>query len=108
MKNPFIYPAIGLLKIYKYTLSPAFRAMGIHCRHEPDCANYSIGAFWSHGVWRGVWLTLSRLSRCHPWGSSGIDPVPKCAHKAPLWAPWKLGDWKWTKRTGDHSCAHKE
>ena len=62
MKNPFVYLAIGILKIYKVTLSPAFRALGIHCRHTPDCANYSIEAFSLHGVWRGFWLTLSRLS----------------------------------------------
>ncbi|MBL4871431.1 MAG: membrane protein insertion efficiency factor YidD [Robiginitomaculum sp.] len=107
MKNPFVYVAIGVLKIYKVTLSPAFRALGIHCRHTPDCANYSIEAFSMHGVWRGFWLTLSRLSRCHPWGSSGLDPVPTCVHKQNIYTPWKLGDWSWKERTGESTCAHK-
>jgi len=107
MKNPFIYVAIGLLKIYKFTLSPVLFALGVRCRHEPGCANYSIEAFYTHGVWRGFWLTLSRLLRCHPWGSSGIDPVPKAVHKQPFWAPWRYGDWTWTERCGEGTCGHK-
>ena len=110
MKNPFIYVAIALLKIYKFTLSPVLFALGVRCRHEPGCANYSIEAFYSHGVWRGFWLTLSRLLRCHPWGSSGIDPVPKAVHKQAFWAPWRYGDWAWTERMGERcgegTCGH--
>ena len=108
MKNPITYLAIGLLKIYKFTLSPAFAALGIRCRHEPGCANYGIEAFSRHGIWRGFWLTLSRVLRCHPWGSSGLDPVPKSVHKQPFWAPWRYGDWAWTERCGRHDCDHSQ
>ncbi|PHR92551.1 MAG: membrane protein insertion efficiency factor YidD [Robiginitomaculum sp.] len=112
MKNPFVYLALGLLKLYKLTLSPMFSALGITCRHEPGCSSYAMEAFSRHGVWRGFWLTLSRLSRCHPWGSSGIDPVPECGHKHPFWAPWRHGDWSWAERpnnqAGPTSCEHKK
>ncbi len=100
MKNPLTYLAIGILKVYKFTLSPIFFALGVRCRHEPGCANYSIQAFARHGFWRGFWLTISRVSRCHPWGSWGIDPVPVKIHKQSLFTPWRYGDWAWTERKG--------
>jgi len=106
--NPLVYIAIGLLKLYKVTLSPLFSAIGITCRHEPGCSSYSIEAFRKHGVWRGFWLTLSRLSRCHPWGSSGIDPVPECHYHHPFWAPWRHGDWSWTQRDGQIDSARED
>lgn len=46
------------------------------CRFQPSCSNYSIEAFQTHGAFVGLWLTVRRLSRCQPWGSSGFDPVP--------------------------------
>ncbi|PHR61614.1 MAG: membrane protein insertion efficiency factor YidD [Robiginitomaculum sp.] len=110
MKNPFIHLAVGLLRLYKLTLSPAFSALGIKCRYEPSCSSYSIDAFQRHGVWRGFWITLARLLRCHPWGSSGLDPVPECAHKHPFWTPWRYGDWSWRKNrdvSHDISCENK-
>ncbi len=108
MKNPFVYLAIALLKIYKYTLSPAFSALGIRCRHEPSCSSYAISAYLRHGVWRGSWLTLSRLLRCHPWGSSGLDPVPKAGHNHPFWVPWRLGDWHWGERGTERNSGLKD
>ncbi|MGD9603655.1 MAG: membrane protein insertion efficiency factor YidD [Gammaproteobacteria bacterium] len=67
----------GLLKLlvhaYRYTLSPL---LGPRCRHLPTCSEYCLEALEHHGAWRGAWLTLKRLSRCHPWGTAGIDPVP--------------------------------
>ncbi|HHL42539.1 MAG TPA: membrane protein insertion efficiency factor YidD [Hellea balneolensis] len=107
MKNPLIYPALGLLKLYKWTLSPVFYALGIRCRHVPSCSEYGMEAFRTHGVWVGFWLTLSRLLRCHPWGSHGVDPVPKTVKKPPFWAPWRYGDWKWNERTAKGCCEHK-
>ncbi len=46
------------------------------CRFQPSCSAYAIQALEKHGAIRGGWLTLKRLSRCHPWGGSGYDPVP--------------------------------
>jgi len=101
---------IALLRLYKLTLSPAFAAMGVRCRHQPTCSTYGLEAVRRHGAWRGFWLTLSRLSRCHPFGSSGFDPVPEKLDKAPFWAISRLGDWSWRKRPlegGDAAgCAH--
>ena len=46
------------------------------CRYWPTCSNYALEALDEHGAARGSWLTLRRISRCHPWGGSGVDPVP--------------------------------
>jgi uncharacterized protein len=65
--------ALGLLKGYKILLSPLF---GGSCRYWPSCSEYASGAIHDHGVLRGIWLAARRLARCHPFGGSGIDPVP--------------------------------
>jgi putative membrane protein insertion efficiency factor len=57
--------------IYKYAISPFTPAS---CRHTPTCSAYAIEAIKIHGL-RGVWLSIVRLSKCHPWGTSGYDPV---------------------------------
>ena len=46
------------------------------CRFTPSCSAYGLEAVERHGGMRGGWLTLRRLSRCHPWGGVGYDPVP--------------------------------
>lgn len=46
------------------------------CRHVPTCSQYGLEALDKHGLLKGVWLTTKRLSKCHPWGTSGYDPVP--------------------------------
>jgi putative membrane protein insertion efficiency factor len=66
-------PFIALIKVYQYTISPWFPNS---CRFVPSCSQYGIEAFQKHGVFKGFWLTLKRVSRCHPWGGSGFDPVP--------------------------------
>jgi len=47
------------------------------CRHIPSCSSYALEAIETHGALRGVWMGTKRLGRCHPWGTSGYDPVPE-------------------------------
>ena len=46
------------------------------CRYWPSCSTYAVEAIERHGALKGSWLAARRLSRCHPWGGSGVDPVP--------------------------------
>ena len=65
--------AVGLVRAYQILISPW---LGRPCRHAPSCSAYAIEALRRFGVLRGGWLTAKRLARCHPWGTSGYDPVP--------------------------------
>ncbi len=65
--------ALGTLKAYKVVVSPLFTGA---CRFSPSCSTYTADAMRLHGVLRGGWMGLRRLSRCHPFGGSGFDPVP--------------------------------
>lgn len=69
--------ALGLIWLYQHTLSPVFVFLGVKCRFYPTCSEYSKQALKKHGFLKGLWLSLRRISRCHPWGGSGIDEVPK-------------------------------
>jgi putative membrane protein insertion efficiency factor len=71
---------IALIRIYQYLLSPLF---GSHCRFHPSCSNYAAEAIRIHGPWRGLWLALRRLSKCHPWHAGGFDPVPEKSDSTP-------------------------
>jgi putative membrane protein insertion efficiency factor len=66
-------PFILLIKIYQLVISPWF---GPKCRYTPTCSKYAEQALKKHGVFKGLWLAIRRISRCHPWGGSGYDPVP--------------------------------
>lgn len=46
------------------------------CRYTPTCSQYAIEAIRKYGPFKGLWLAIKRLLRCHPWGGSGYDPVP--------------------------------
>ena len=65
--------AVGLVRAYRLLISPW---LGRPCRHSPSCSAYAIEALRRFGALRGGWLTARRLARCHPWGTSGYDPVP--------------------------------
>jgi len=95
--GPLAAAALGALWLYKRTLSPVLYAIGVRCRHYPSCSSYAVDAFHKHQLWRAFWLTVSRLLRCHPWGSHGVDPVPEERVQAG-WRFWRLGDWAWTAR----------
>jgi putative membrane protein insertion efficiency factor len=58
---------------YKYCISPLTHAS---CRFVPTCSEYAVQAVKIHGPFKGFVLTVKRISKCHPWGSSGYDPVP--------------------------------
>lgn len=80
--------------IYRYAISP-FTAPA--CRHIPTCSEYAEDAINKNGAWKGSWLALSRILRCHPWGSQGLDPVPDLTDEHHPFAPWRYGRW-----TGRH------
>ena len=86
--------ARGLVKAYRLTLSPL---IGFHCRHLPTCSEYADRALDRFGLWAGGWMTLSRLCRCNPWGSSGLDFVPDALPPGAHWfLPWRYGRWRGT------------
>jgi putative membrane protein insertion efficiency factor len=70
------------------------KAIGWECRHLPSCSEYALEAIDRNGAWRGSWLALSRVCRCHPWGSQGLDPVPDIAQVRHPLAPWRYGQWR--------------
>ncbi|GMU94623.1 membrane protein insertion efficiency factor YidD [Ignavibacterium album] len=67
------FPFILLIKIYQIFISPLFPSS---CRYTPTCSHYTLEALKKYGLLKGLWLGIKRISRCHPWGGSGYDPVP--------------------------------
>ncbi|MEJ6692447.1 MAG: membrane protein insertion efficiency factor YidD [Saprospiraceae bacterium] len=70
LKTIYIFP----IRAYQIIVSPI---LGPTCRFQPTCSYYMIDAIKQWGILRGTWMGLKRISRCHPWGSSGYDSVPK-------------------------------
>ncbi|MCB9447353.1 MAG: membrane protein insertion efficiency factor YidD [Flavobacteriales bacterium] len=66
--------AIAPIRFYQLSISPLLPQT---CRHTPTCSTYTIEAIKEWGVLKGLWLGAKRLSKCHPWGTHGYDPVPK-------------------------------
>src|SRR5699024_6999463 len=64
---------IGLIRLYQWLIRPL---LGPRCRYWPSCSHYAVEALQVHGPWRGGWLALKRIVRCHPGCQGGIDPVP--------------------------------
>ena len=67
------WPLLLLVQAYRYLVSPW---LGVNCRYQPTCSAYAIEALKKHGAFRGSAMAAKRISRCHPWGGSGYDPVP--------------------------------
>ena len=64
---------LALIRAYRYALSPWW---GNQCRFSPSCSEYASCAIERYGAMRGTWLTMRRISKCHPWHQGGFDPVP--------------------------------
>ncbi|MEW6647469.1 MAG: membrane protein insertion efficiency factor YidD [Pseudomonadota bacterium] len=64
---------ILLIGAYRYLISPF---LGNNCRFHPSCSCYAHEAIERFGAWRGGWMAVRRLGRCHPWHEGGFDPVP--------------------------------
>ncbi len=69
---------IWLIQAYRLFISPW---LGPHCRYYPTCSEYAQTALRQHGVFRGLILSIKRISRCHPWHPGGYDPVPPPVEK---------------------------
>jgi putative membrane protein insertion efficiency factor len=72
---------LASIRIYQLTLSSL---LGRNCRYLPTCSEYAGEAIRRHGAWRGGLLAIARISRCHPWGGDGYDPVPD-VYQGPEW-----------------------
>ena len=68
------FVALAFLKIYKRLISPL---LGNHCRFSPSCSTYTHEAIERHGVFKGVFLGIRRLCKCHPFHPGGTDHVPE-------------------------------
>ena len=71
--TPAVRVGLVLIRAYQLLLSPF---AGGACRFHPSCSEYAREAVTTHGLVRGLWLALGRVSRCHPFSRPGIDPVP--------------------------------
>lgn len=80
------------IRAYQLTLSSL---VGRRCRYLPTCSDYADAAIERHGLWRGGWVGLARICRCHPWGGSGFDPAPiRLPAKSAWYRPWRYGQWR--------------
>ena len=64
---------LAMIQIYRWTLA---YVVGGRCRFYPSCSRYGEQAIRAHGPARGLWLTVRRIARCHPWNPGGVDEVP--------------------------------
>ncbi len=87
------------VKAYRAVLSPL---LGPSCRYYPTCSDYALQALERHGAMKGLWLALGRISRCHPWGGSGLDPVPE----TPDWDRVNSSEFSRPKFTDHKTCNH--
>lgn len=70
--RPVVWFIIAGVWAYRLTLGPF---LGNHCRHIPTCSQYMLDSVQKYGPWRGGYRGVRRVLRCHPWGTSGVDPA---------------------------------
>jgi len=73
LKRILTFPLVLLIKGYQNFISPLSPAT---CRFQPTCSQYALEALKKHGLFKGSLLSMNRISKCHPWGGSGYDPIP--------------------------------
>lgn len=84
----------GAIRAYQLTFSAL---AGRHCRHVPSCSEYAAEAIQRHGVWPGAWMGFSRVCRCGPGGTHGLDFVcEEVPMRAAWYLPWRYGRWRGT------------
>ena len=64
---------LWLIKVYQRFISPLFLPS---CRFQPTCSQYALEAISQYGAFRGGWLAIRRILRCHPFHPGGYDPIP--------------------------------
>lgn len=64
---------VWIINGYRYAISPL---LGTNCRFTPSCSEYAVEAVAKYGAIKGIWLSIKRVSRCHPWHHGGYDPLP--------------------------------
>tara|TARA_B100000579_G_scaffold67343_1_gene50407 strand:+ start:338 stop:568 length:231 start_codon:yes stop_codon:yes gene_type:complete len=74
MNKLLIFPFIVLIKLYQILISPL---LGSNCRYQPTCSEYCKESLQNWGLFKGLYLSIKRIVKCHPWGGKGYDPVPK-------------------------------
>jgi len=85
----------ALILGYRYTIAPL---IGPRCRHLPGCSEYAEHAIGRFGLWAGGWIALARIVRCQPWGTSGLDFVPReLPVRARWYLPWRYALWRGTR-----------
>ena len=73
LKYILVFPLLLAVKLYQLCISPLKPST---CRFEPTCSQYAFEALRKHGLIKGLYLSVRRVLRCHPWGGHGYDPVP--------------------------------
>ena len=73
IKRAISWLMVLLIRFYQQAISPYLRPS---CRYTPTCSQYYIEAVKKHGPFKGSYLGIKRILRCHPWGGHGYDPVP--------------------------------
>ena len=73
-----IFPFVLFIRVYQLIISPM---LGSNCRFIPTCSEYAMESLKEHGLIKGIFLSIKRIGKCHPWGSHGYDPIPNKMEK---------------------------